>query len=396
MTKEEISDDFDRDLCGKLRILVNSTDMFWKDSVEKRYYNHLCAMMDRIDESMGYIIAHNNIPRTNDEFILFLMHVSIVVDSIKKFMFMLHLGYDECVQKMPSYLSVVCSQPPFEILQNQNISDDLIFQYIRSISFAHPLDTDRAHLVKQIRESHCSPFVLLDRGICYKDCVGVHVYSNNQNMPFSIQIPFSDLQGYVYSRYSLLSRIYEELENHIKTKEALWKQRKVNREQAPELVLKDIKSILEERYEYAYDIDELISLLTCKYTRPENEKNVEIVQEELLKRIPAICDAIDNMDTEAAYQVYKDVLYSRPEEMHQGAGYELEKIFCYLTDDTRYIDQEYGKMMAKSFTKGFASKWVVMDIDNMSFEEIQMLTRIACFMEKQEQDKQKLQKTVSN
>lgn len=381
--------EFDKDLCSKLRDLVNSTDMFWKDDIEKKYYNHLCAMMDRIDESMGYVVAHNNIPKTNDEFILFLMHVSIVVESIKEFMFMLHLDYNECVQKMSSYLYIVCSQPPFDILQDKKISDDSIFEYIRAISFAHPINTDRAYLVKQIRDIHCSPFVLLDRTICHEGCVGIHVYSDNLSMPFSIQIPFSDLQGYVYSRYSLLSKIYEELENHIKTKETLWKQRKVNRNQAPELILKDIKSILEERYEYAYDIDELISLLTCKYTRPENEKYVTLVQKELIKKIPDICDAIDNMDTETAYQTYKDILYSRPTEMHQGAGYELEKIFCYLTDDTRYMDQEFGKMMAKSFTKGFASKWVVMDIDNMSFEEIQMLTRIACFMEKRDQDNKK-------
>lgn len=389
MTDSKIINGLEVNLCAKLRDLVNSTDMFWKDDIEKRYYNHLCAMMDRIDESMGHIVAHNNIPKTNDEFMLFLMHISIVVESIKNFMFMLHINYDQYVRDMPSHLSIVFYQPPFDVLKDQNLSDDSIFEYIRSISFAHPLNTNRAYLVKQIRENHCSPFVLLDRGICYEGCVGVHVYSDKQNLPFSIQIPFSDLQGYIYSRYTLLEKIYEELENHIKTKEALWKQHKVNRDQNPVSVLEDIKSILHERYRSAYDIEELISLLTCKYTRPENEVYVKLVQNELIRRIPDICEAIDNFDEEAAYQIYKDILYSRPSEMHQGAGYELEKIFCYLNNDSGLSDQAYGKMMASHFIKGFASNWVVMDIDNMSFEEIQMLTRIACFMEKRKQDQQK-------
>ena len=67
MTDSKIINGLEVNLCAKLRDLVNSTDMFWKDDIEKRYYNHLCAMMDRIDESMGHIVAHNNIPKTNDE-----------------------------------------------------------------------------------------------------------------------------------------------------------------------------------------------------------------------------------------------------------------------------------------------------------------------------------------
>lgn len=380
--------DVDMDLCRRLRDLVNSNNMFWQDDVEKRYYNHLCALMDRIDDSMAYIVSHNSQPQTNNEFILFLVHTSIISESIKKFMLMLDLDYDQCVRDMPSYLSAVCSQEPFNTIRDR-ISDDSIFEYIRSISFVHPLDTNRAYLVRQIQESHCSPFILLNRSLCHEGCVAVHVYSDKQNMPFSLQIPFVDLQGYVYSRYSLLRYIHEELKKHIDTKESLWKKRKINRDLSPELILEDIKAVLHERYQSAYDIDELVDLLTCTYTRPENEEYVKQVQKELIQRLPAICDAIDNMDTEAAYQTYKDILYSRPAKMHDGAGYELEKIFCYLTDDTQYIDQIFGKSMAALFSKGFASKWVVMDIDNMSFKEIRMLTRIACFMEKQDQDRKK-------
>lgn len=387
-----LQDNFDRELCGKLRNLVSSTNIFWKDKQEKTYYNHLCAMMDRVDESMGYILNHTEVPKTNDDFILFMMHTCVVKDSIKKVMGLLGLTYDKFVKDMPGYLTAFCNQTPFD--ESIKLTDDTIFNYLRSISFAHPLETEKNYITREILHAkHCSPFVMLDRGICYHGNVGVFVYSDTSEHSIAMQISYSDLLNYAYSRYSLIKYIIEELNNRLRSKEEKWKQRKVVNTADPLLRLEDIKSILEERYIETYDIDIMISLLTCKYTRQENDKNVKFVQEELIKRIPTICDAIDDMDIEAAYQIYKDILYSRPSKMHQNAHYELEKIFCYLNEDTRYIDQEFGKNMARWFAKGFASDWVVMDIDNMSFEEIQMLTRIACFMEKQKQDKQREIKT---
>lgn len=380
--------DFDRDLCCKLRDLVNSTNVFWKDKREKPYYNHLCAMMDRVDESMGYIIKHTDTPKTNDELVLFITHTCIIRDSIKKVMELLGIRYNLITKELPAYLSNFYNQAPFD--SSVKLTDDTIFNYLRSISCAHPLDTETNYITKEILHAkHCSPFLLLDRGLCYKGNVGVYVYSDTSDNPVSIQVSYSDLLEYTCSRYSLLKYIIEELDKRLHTKEEQWKQRKVVVDPDPVVRLTDIKSILEERFEHAYDIDELISMLTCKYTRQENASIVTQVQQELISRIPAICDAIDNMDTEAAYQNYKDILYSRPSDMHDGADYELEKIFCCLNNDSRYGDQMFGKMMAKLFTKGFARKWVVMDIDNMSFEEIQMLTRFACFMEKQDQDRKK-------
>lgn len=393
MINKEINGGFNKNFCSELRDLVSSTNVFWKDKKEHLYYNHLCAMMDRVDDSMGYIFSHIDVPKTSDEYLLFLIHSCIVIESIKKVMGLLGLQYAEYVKKLPKYLSIVIEQLP--VNGEIDLSDDDIFKYLRSISFAHPLDTDKGFLKRLQHTKHCSPFLMVGRGLNYKGHVGVYVYSSTPNDTFSIQVPYTNLVHYVYDRYCFIKYIIRNLKDRLRKKEERWMQHKINRNQSPELILAEIKSILEERYVKTYDIEELIGLLTCKYTRPENDNVVNLVKEELIKRIPAICDAIDNMDIDAAYNVYKEILFDRPAKMHDGAGYELEKIFCYLTDNTRYINQEFGKIMARLFTKGFASKWVVMDIDNMTFEEIQMLTRIACFMEKREQDEQKLHKTVS-
>ena len=42
---------------------------------------------------------------------------------------------------------------------------------------------------------------------------------------------------------------------------------------------------------------------------------------------------------------------------------------------------------AKNFFEAFAKKWVNIDVDKMSRTEIQLLVRLACFMEKNAEEK---------
>jgi hypothetical protein len=339
---------------------------------------------------MAYISAHTDIPKTNNDFLLFMLHACIVKDAVFIVLKKLGLCYENHIQNKNLFFYDVCIGEPL-FFSGENVpDDDKFFEYVRSLSFAHPLETTRPKFFEKDEEQY-SPFIMIDRGLCQQECVGIHVYTNKKSMPFTIQIPYRKLLDYIYDRYSLIGNIKEELEERLVKKEKEWKKHKVDRSGTPEQVLKNIKSILEERYAETYDIDKMLSLLNCKYTKEENKTVVENVQQELIQKIPAICDAIDDLDYERAYDIYGYILYSRPIEMHDGADYELEKIFCCLNNDSGYGDQMFGKMMAKLFTKGFASNWVVIDVDNMNFEEIQMLTRIACFMEKQKQDNPKEQ-----
>ena len=381
------------DLCGLLRNTVNSSNLFYSDVQEKQNFNLICAMMDRVDESMAYISSHKCIPKTNDDFLLFMLHACIVKDAVYIVLKKLGLCYKDYIQYKSQFFYDVCIGEPLSLSGDDVPDDDKFFEYVRSLSFAHPLETTRPKFFEKDEEQY-SPFIMIDRVLCQKGCVGIHVYSNKKSIPFTIQIPYRQLLDYIYNRYSLICDIKTELEKRLENKEKEWRKHKVDRSSTPEQILKNIKSILEERYVETYDIDKMLSLLTCKYTKEENKNVVEKVQQELIQKIPAICDAIDDLDYKRAYDIYEYILYSRPIEMHDGADYELEKIFCCLSNGSRYGDQLFGKMMAQLFSKGFARNWVVIDIDNMSFEEIQMLTRIACFMEKQKQDNQRKEKAI--
>ena len=63
--------------------------------------------------------------------------------------------------------------------------------------------------------------------------------------------------------------------------------------------------------------------------------------------------------------------------------YQLEKIYCYLNDS--YANTEWGLKKAEEFANEFAKKWVIIKPREMSFDEIKMLTSVACYLEYMEQ-----------
>lgn len=67
--------------------------------------------------------------------------------------------------------------------------------------------------------------------------------------------------------------------------------------------------------------------------------------------------------------------------------YQLEKIFGYLKVGEEFsANYKWGLKQAKNIAAEFAGKWVEIDTDNMSADEIKLLVCVACFFEKKEQE----------
>ncbi len=375
-------------LCGRLRNFVTSKKFFYEDPIEKQNYNHICAMMDRVDDGMRYINAHTEVPRTDNELLLFLTHVYIVVDSIKIIFRKLRIdGYNQIERDLPRHLACVCKQEPFNLPDEQITTDDTTFEYIRSIAFAHPLDTNKTYLVKQMREDHCSPFVVTQKGFLPNGYVGIHVYSDKSEHSLTIKIPYSDLNAYVRERYNLIEYIIRELERRVSERNREWAQRKVRRDRSPIEILEDILSIQEERYIHTYEVRSLISILTCHCTLSENQESLNKVRQDIISIIPALCDAVDNMDNEEFFTLVDRIIDVRPKQTYESFGYHMEKIFAYLNSDAYPSDKNWGLQQADDFSKRFAQKWVKIDVHNMDFEEIKVLVMVACYLEAQEQER---------
>lgn len=382
----------DNNLNNKLRETVNSDNLFWRDPEQKENWNLICAVMDRLDMSIDYINNHSDYSNDENDIILFFVHSSIIKDAIYQVSNALKI---DCSNKENIFYKYVKDYNIFQSVEeyenyrnSKNSADDQFYEYLRSLVFAHPAETSRSIPNRVQNEIQYSPYLLsskLQFHRDYKNPVGVQIYSNKRDISH-ICLDFEDLKQYIKNKYYKLQLIvdkYNLIVHDFKTKK---KKHKVNRKQDELSILKEISSILDERYLEHYDIDELIDCLECSLTVDINKKNVEFYRNQIKKIVPDLCDAIDNYDCDSIYDLCYDLLYNRP-KAYQMMHYQLEKIFCYLNDDG-YGDVEWGLIQADAFSKEFAKKWVIIKPYDMTFKEIKLLVNVACYLEYQEQNKE--------
>ncbi len=359
-----------------LRDIINKTDIFVKDELEKEKFNLICAVMDRFNSSVEYINKHLLIPTSDDELILLMVHYCIIKDGIKEVCNCLDVEIP-----ITNYFKDTCITL-FDIDSNDYESDDKFFEYFRALIFAHPFSTNRAKFITK-GEVHYSPYVLTNLNLYGKsNCVGTMVYSNKKDM-FHIAINYDDLKNYIKDKFNVILLIINNFEKIIKKKEERWQLHKVDRSLHSIDILKDIIKILDERYIESYEIVELIEYLECNSTLKENDDIIDKFKKSIINLIPKLCDCIDNMDYDGMCDIIHNLIGLLPKHAYHMVHYQLEKIFGYLNDYDYigYVNKQCGLQQAKAFSQGFAKKYVTFDFKNMSFTEIRMLVTIACIEE---------------
>ena len=128
----------DSQLVYDLRDVINKTDIFVKDPIEKEKFDLICAIMDRFDLSVDFLNKHQSFPKDENEFINFLVHVSIIRDGINAVFKELGLEIKSDNKIFEEYYKM--DLPNI----NKTINDDKFYEYFRSLAFAHPFLTDRS------------------------------------------------------------------------------------------------------------------------------------------------------------------------------------------------------------------------------------------------------------
>jgi len=365
----------DSKLVYDLRYVINKTNIFVEDPIEKEKFNLICAVMDQFDNSVMYLNSHQTIPSSENEIIMLFHHFCVIRDGIKVVSDILNIN-NEATEIFQSY----CQEEPFLIPKEDYKGDDKFFDYLRSLFFAHPFITDRSIPNPIKSEVQYSPYILNNRGGIFpdlKESVGVMVYSNKRDM-FHICIKFEDLKEYIKLKFEKIKDIIDAFQNIINNKEKEWSNRKVNRNRDNDAILLDVIDILNERYLEDSDIKELYDYLTCDFTNVRNENIINKYRQLIRNVIPKICDSVDKMDYDELYQITNPILKPHIKEIYPMMHYQLEKIYCYLNDDG-YGDIYWGLKQAELFAKEFAKDWVIIDTANMSFIEIKLLVTIACY-----------------
>ena len=301
------------------------------------------------------------------------------IDYIKK---SLKIGKSED-RKIFEY---IYKKEPINIPDNVKFDDDKFFSYFRSLIFAHPLYTSRSIPMSEENEIQYSPYIVMEPlyTTTFIDPIGTAIYSNKREIMEPLLISFESLKEYIKGKYEELNDVITKLKEIIDNKKTEWKKHKVNRNQEDINLLKDCVNILEERYMDTDEVEKLITYLTCENSLKENIENVNKYRNEIKKIIPSICDALDSYNHEELYNIVSVVLRAIP-KAHQMMNYQLEKIFGYLNDYNHIDSMEWGLKQAEAFSKEFAKKWVSIKPQEMDFDEIKMLTRVACYLEYMEQ-----------
>lgn len=383
----------DESLIWDLHNVIESSDIFMREELLKHKYNIFCAFKNRMFSAVKYLNEHSKSPKTEEEFINFLVYAAIVRDGIMKLYENLYGENPPFIGEKKYFLGVRTYSAKYFSEETQPTDDDF-FEYLRAMAFAHPYETSkRGRPFMEDGEIQMCPWVIIDKSgmTCrIKNPVGIRIYSNKfeddlQDILFS----FDDVKAYIKSRYKCLKEITkwakEELEKHIEE----WKKRKINRNQDPVDILTEIKSVLTDRFQDASSIEDLLVYLTCPISVDENRENVYKFRQAIVGIIPGICDSVDNLDCESMEQEIGELL-AYPREMHQMAHYQLEKIFSYLNERNETIDpysnEAWGLKQAQDFANGFAKKWVKIDVDTMQYDEIKLLVNTACYLERKEQE----------
>lgn len=378
----------DPNILAEFRNLINSSNIFYKLNEQKPRWNLICTLLDRLNSAVSYLNLHANQPQTEEEFIFIMVFASIVKDGIYKF-------YENVYGKKPSALegkrwfscASVYDRPFFN--EKTCPTDDVFFEYLRSITFAHPFETSKGNrrnrLFMKDEEIHISPWVFCNSFLYNNEMVGVRVYTNDnvEQDTLDLLIPFNNLKLYVKERYELIREFISWGESAIDIQNQKWKTKKVNRIGTTSDILLNIKEVLNERFMDEYLIDDAIDILNYSSNIDKNNIAVSNIKTLIDEKIVNICDSVDNLDYERLYEEL-DILYKQPKNLHQMANYQLEKVFTYLNGPRESIipgsNEQWGIIQGKSFFQQYAHKYVSIDFDNMSYLEIRILIRVSCIL----------------
>ncbi|MBA4698458.1 MAG: hypothetical protein H2212_03410 [Ruminococcus sp.] len=383
----------DVEICEKFRKVIVETNIFENDNEYREHYNLICAVMDRIDSSIAYLNINASPPKTEESLLFFIVYSCMLLDGVKQLLKSLEIETE--YQNQDSHESYkffkdICMGRPLFIPQEKCPTDDKFFEYLRSLSMAHPFETSRPKFFKK-GEIQYSPWVISNSTMMnlmgVKDGVGIRIYSNQFDESQDLIFSFNILKGYINSRFHLMEKVTEKVYQIIADKEKEWKKDKVPIDLSPIDTLTRIVEILKKRYENTYSIDISILYLQCSLTESANKGIVSSYQKVITDLIPCLIDSVEELDYEKIAMIFSEVLHARPKFTDEMAHYQLEKIFSYLNiGDELTSNYTWGILQADIFTDNFAKKWVKINTDTMNADEIKLLVSVACYFEKIEQD----------
>lgn len=381
----------DESLIGQFRELINSSDIFLKSEKHKENWNLFCAFMDRIEDAVKVLISRELI--TNEmgkpeDLVIFIVYTDIITESLKKIFDRLGL-----VNPIANRSDI------FKQIGYGSGTDDKFFKYIRSLSFAHVVDTSRERAYVSQGEIKYSPFVS-NGSIMDTDKIVIATYSNIEEYDGNfIRFPKKQLIKYTESRYALIKYLNEYLKNELLThREAILKNI-IEITDNPLETLSNLRRASISRYDddTIRHIDRVLFTLSYESVNPMNKTSVEQFKRYIISLINDFVQLYQVLDERADNHEFRNVFYIQCNDKYNLTNYVLPKIREYLSEEL-YGPNDYefdphiviesntpsnvlwGFQQLKTFKKQLSDKHVNIEY-NMPFDEIQLLISTALYID---------------
>ena len=371
----------------RLRDLVNKEWICQFDPAFKLAHNAICIMMDRVDDSAEWLNRHSDVPKDAADFLLFLVYGDIIVKTVRNVVGKLNLnnpyGNKESLVAR-QFLSNCCTDGCFHYPISNPPDDETIWSYIRALAFAHTEKTaDKRYYGSFLEEGEIqySPFPKVDK---YREEVGVIVYSSLSDYTKALMVPYEAMKLFVSSRFELIKKIVRLAERRIGERKRAHMREEIDESGGPIETLRILRAKYAERFDptYAYDFDFALMCLTCKTSLGENDDKVMKFRAVLVNTIPDVVKAFKRLDYDECFMRLDDVCGHFPQGISNSASYQLEKVFTHLkSGDDKY---EWAKQCAADLAVNFPAKYVKINIDSMSDDEIKFLITVASYFYRQD------------
>lgn len=392
-----MSDWLDKELIEKLREpIVNHPLLCRDEKYKKKHLQLYCAVIDRLGTSVTYLNENSSLPNSEEEFLSFLLHCCIILDAVKllyqkfddDYPYKVESAKNKSVKVKPvdeplpenyyHFFKKIVQDKPRKLGNDKIPTDDSFFRYFRALAFAHPFGTTQVNFM-QNEDVHYSPYVLTgdyakELSGVYDDIVGVMIYSTHSSDLMPLIMPFITLKKYINSRYELLVGFIKKIEELIQKQEKEWANQKIERADNPLELIENIYNHLKMIFRDEHDnILKAKDFLEQHSSLDENEEVVEKYKTALIHTLPILCDALENIDLEKYITLLN--IYTLPNHPKLGQVLNTSKPIGII------------KCWAKELYETFAHKWITIDFENMSVDEIRFLIVVACCLENEEKAK---------
>jgi len=321
-----------------------------KPQISTNSWNQICGIMDRIQDTLYYINRmelgnYSGAYRSCFDFYEFLMHVSVIIDSISWLTKIFEIPKEK-IETITNSSSCFNNKG-----YTQKGNDKKFFEYLRSLVVAHPVETSRhPDYIPKEDIMHICPFVLYSDSVVaqllanekkFDYDVVIYVSSNAESNNKHLYINIDEIKKYLNKWINFLPVIVRYIDKYNNDVDNFYKQKKIKTETEFDNYYEYIDELIkesDERLDTTSSLKEAKFLLECESTIKKNNYYIDKYKNAIKYAIKDYHKILQNIERDDKSNIL-DLVTTPP--MGDIEKYQDTGIF-YADEKTLYLYGTHG------------------------------------------------------